>query len=182
MRVSSKHITLASRYFQRMLQGQWKEGEQLRSRGHVEIHIEENWEVDTFIILLNIIHCRSKAVPKTVNLETLVDLTVLADFYDCVDAVHFYAGAWIRSCPIIKPKTYSEDLVRWMFVCLAFDSQEYLKPLMRIYLKHGSGPIDAQGLPIADSLISEYRKEIANLEAEAAQANSMNGDANWSSH
>ena len=157
MRVSSKHITLASGYFQRMLQGQWKEGEQLRSRGYAEIPIEENWDVDTFIILLNIIHCRSKAVPKSVNLETLVGLTVLADFYDCVDAMHFYAGAWIRSCITIKPTTYSDDLVKWMFVCLAFDSQEHLEPLIRIYLRQGSAPIDAQGLPIADSVISKYQ-------------------------
>jgi hypothetical protein len=163
MRVSSKHITLASRYFQRMLQGQWKEGEQLRSKGYVEIPIEEDWDLDTFIILLNIIHCRSRAVPKSVSLETLVDLTVLADFYDCVDAVHFFAGAWIHSCARTIPKTYSEDLVKWMFVCLAFDSQEHLKSLMRIYLRQGSDPIDAQGLPMADSVIGKRRKKNTKL-------------------
>lgn len=81
MRVSSKHMILASSVFEAMLQpGRFKEEIDLDSNGKAEIPLPDD-DSEPFVILLDIIHGRPRKVPRVVNLHLLSGLAVLIDKY-----------------------------------------------------------------------------------------------------
>ncbi|KAF3922297.1 hypothetical protein ABW20_dc0107716 [Dactylellina cionopaga] len=49
------------------------------------------------LILLKIMHYRSKTVPKTLTYEQLLDMAITCDKYDCVDVVCAWSDFWIES-------------------------------------------------------------------------------------
>jgi hypothetical protein len=61
MRVSSKHLMLASSVFRAMFQGEFKEGNALRSTGSVEKELHDD-HPEALLILMDIIHGRTRRV------------------------------------------------------------------------------------------------------------------------
>jgi hypothetical protein len=81
MLVSSKHLTSASPVFKAMLRnGSFQEGRTLAAAGKVTIPLPED-DSTAMKILLDILHHRSRQVPKTVTLKELAHLMILGDKY-----------------------------------------------------------------------------------------------------
>ncbi|KAK3060175.1 hypothetical protein LTS18_009146, partial [Coniosporium uncinatum] len=76
LRVSSRHLTLASPYYSNMFKGSLKEADTLRTNGSVEVEIEDV-DADALVVVMNIIHGKTRTVPRTVTLETLAKITVV---------------------------------------------------------------------------------------------------------
>ncbi|KAI9043775.1 uncharacterized protein KD926_002665 [Aspergillus affinis] len=73
----------------------WKEGTSLLEMGSVEI-TADGWDLEAFLILMNIFHARPQKVPKVVNLKLLAKVTVLADYYECQESVQYFALKWFK--------------------------------------------------------------------------------------
>lgn len=84
---------LASVYFQKMFSGQWREGQELNANESVELEMPDT-DPKAFLIILNIIHLRGSVVPQYVDLETLTELAVLTDYFQCHDALGPYPVLW----------------------------------------------------------------------------------------
>jgi hypothetical protein len=81
IRVSSKHMIMASPVLRSMLEdGNFKEGEALRSNGSVEIPFPED-NPDAFLILRKIIHGITRQVPREVDFEMMNEIAILVDKY-----------------------------------------------------------------------------------------------------
>ena len=51
-------------------------------------HIDaEDWDAETFLIYLQILHLRNRQVPRIVTLEIMAKMAILVDYYDCGEAV-----------------------------------------------------------------------------------------------
>ena len=84
--VSSRHLTLASPVFRKMLSPDgFREGYK-KPDGRYYI-VAEDWEEEAFLIFLNMLHLRGRKVPRYANLELLAKVGILVDYYDCEDAV-----------------------------------------------------------------------------------------------
>ena len=62
-------------------------------------------------ILMDIIHGRTRRVPKTIDLDTLAKISVLVDCYDCVEVVEMVSDIWIKELEQSVPKTYCREAV-----------------------------------------------------------------------
>ncbi|KAI1039963.1 hypothetical protein LB505_005994 [Fusarium chuoi] len=87
-RVSAKHLCLASPVFQRMIHGRFKESEP-NDQGLLEIRTSE-WDAEALLILLDIIHGHHSSVPKRPSLDVIAQIGVIADYYDCLEAVQIF--------------------------------------------------------------------------------------------
>jgi hypothetical protein len=98
VQVSSRHLMLASPVFRAMLHenNRFKEGEELLSKGNVEIDLEDD-KPHSFVILMNVIHGRSSKLPEVVNLKTLHAIALLVDKYQMHDAGKMCSHIWIKS-------------------------------------------------------------------------------------
>jgi len=91
LRVSSKHLSLASAVFDKCMEGQ--------SIGHTDkrtipLQNDDHYAME---ILLNIIHGRTRRVPRLLIIEKLVQVVVLIDKYEFHEAVEPFTDMWFES-------------------------------------------------------------------------------------
>ncbi|KAL5335588.1 hypothetical protein BJX70DRAFT_374581 [Aspergillus crustosus] len=161
IRTSSKHLSLASPYFSRMLGGRFREGMDFKSSGHVEIPLNEN-RVIPFLLLMLIVHARTSHIPSTISLETLADVAVLVDYYGCYDAVIFYAKLWIFALQNPLPSTITRasslfygpsDIIQWLLISWVFGHNLIFQKMTQVLMVDSDRSIDPWGLPIPDLII-----------------------------
>ncbi|KAK8867596.1 hypothetical protein PGQ11_006174 [Apiospora arundinis] len=156
MRLSSKHLILASAFFKKMLQGPWEE-----SRTH---SLEaSDWDAEALLILMNIIHGRHRAVPRSISLEMLAKISVLVDYYRCHEVVELFATCWILDLRPSLPRKYGRDLTLWLLISWVFSQEDLFKTLTKVAIRETAGPLQTMNLPIPHHLVAiidQKRQEI----------------------
>ncbi|KAL4951824.1 hypothetical protein BDW69DRAFT_31181 [Aspergillus filifer] len=152
IKVSAKHLILASSVFKNMLTGGWEESIDYLQKGSVEI-TAESWDIDVFMILLRIIHCKYSRIPQQLDLESLAKIAVLADYYDCKEAIELAAVIWIKALKESVPETYSRDLVLWVWVSWYFQLPFQFDKATSTAMSWCDNGISNLGLPIPDYVI-----------------------------
>ncbi|RLL94683.1 hypothetical protein CFD26_104925 [Aspergillus turcosus] len=159
MRVSSKHLSLASPVFEKMFHGLWKEAQCLHA-GHVEI--EMDWQnMDAMLILMNVIHGHGPDIPRKVNLETLTEISILVDYYNCHEAINLASVLWIWHLRAGMAKEFCDDIVRWIWISWVFRLVDIFRSATYCAVTQSKGPISSLGLPIHHRIIDaiENRRE-----------------------
>ncbi|KAJ5801469.1 uncharacterized protein N7518_003537 [Penicillium psychrosexuale] len=150
--VSSKHLALASAYFKRMLKDCWAEGGALSKKGSVEIPVND-CKPDILLVLLNLIHGRSRQVPLKLTLPQLSDIAVATDFFQCNEVVEVFAGIWIQALESLVPSSFSQDMKIWMMISCVFRSHSMIfQKTTKIAIQQATGPFDTSNLPIPNSV------------------------------
>jgi hypothetical protein len=166
MLVSSKHMTLASTVFAAMLSVHFREGSELQSRGKAEITLPDD-DPDAFTILLDIIHGRTKKVPRRVDdLIPLTDLAVLVDKYQLLEAVDFFSTTWIGWPAAGIPKASADDLFLWLCISWVFKSSLRFTEITQILMRTGDREIEADPedeLPIPQTILSISPRKIERV-------------------
>lgn len=152
--VSSRHMMLASGYFQTLLSGDFDEAVTLRTKGHVTIPLLD--DLDTMIILLHIIHGAGRKVPRQISLEVLSKLAVLVSKFEMLETVEFFSDTWIDNIQREGlPKSYNENVLPLVFVFWVFDRPSEFKDMTRLTQRECNEKLDedAQNIPILHSII-----------------------------
>lgn len=159
MRLSSKHLTLASKYFQKMTANNWKESKEATPEvGYSYVINANDWDEKALLLLMNIIHGRTSKVPRYIDLELLAKIAVLVDYYQCHEAVAFYSQTWLSSIFIVIPRKGERDYMLRLVVCLVFSEVFNFQLLTKTIIWGATGPIDSLGLPIQQKIIDALNK------------------------
>ncbi|GAQ09906.1 hypothetical protein ALT_7227 [Aspergillus lentulus] len=126
IRASSKHLTLACPQFTRTLHSGFQESHSLEKAGHLTLEID-NWDPAAFLLLMLILHGRTRPVPRKLTLSKLVDFAVLVDYYECYEAVEVFTDMWMTA--LKKPTTATSltslaQAEEWLFVSWVFQHRE----------------------------------------------------------
>lgn len=106
------------------------------------------------MVMLRIIHCQSYDVPRKLTLEMLAKIAVLADYYDCREAIDLVVSTWINSLDETIPSTYSRNLILWLWVAWYFRLPAEFEKVTAIAMSQSNDWIENLGLPIPDDIIS----------------------------
>ncbi len=153
-RLSSHHLTQASPVFKAALTGAWKEGS-TAAGGCYEINVED-WDAEAMRVVLSLIHCRTKGIPRIVTLEMLTKVAVLVDYYQLHEAVHFYASLWIDTLRHSLPTAYGRDLILWICVSWVFKDASIFKAVTKLAVEQSPGKVATLQLPIPERVISRF--------------------------
>ncbi|PYI24569.1 hypothetical protein BO99DRAFT_448220 [Aspergillus violaceofuscus CBS 115571] len=123
--VSGKHLALASSYFKNMLRRTWKETTSHLATGPMEI-AAEGWDLEALLIVLQVLHCQNSQIPRKLSLETIAKIAVVADYYQCKEALGFFSQTWLDSLDQEPPSTYCRDLLLWIWISWFFGRQNSL--------------------------------------------------------
>ncbi|KAI1847290.1 hypothetical protein JX265_013989 [Neoarthrinium moseri] len=156
-RLSSAHLILASLHFEKMLTGSWQEST-LRSDGQYHIRTED-WDAVALLILMHIIHGRTRGVPRAVDLEMLAKIAVLVDYYECHETVEIIVHVWLAELKWKMPQEYGRDLVLWRFVSWVFSEADLFEHLTEIALKTMTGTLSTISLPIPGMIVDAINNE-----------------------
>ncbi|KAK7931237.1 hypothetical protein PG985_001949 [Apiospora marii] len=151
MRLSSRHLILASTYFKKMLLGSWRESTGVSGSSHLVD--AEGWDENALRILMNIIHGRTRSVPRFVSLETLAKIAVLVDYYECHEVVELVIPIWIDRLKWRLPQECCRDLVLWCLVSRVFSQADLFQTVTKTAVNKCKGPLPALDLPIPGTLV-----------------------------
>lgn len=160
LRVSSRHLILASAMFNSMLSSDtFSEGRILLSEGNLVVELSDDPEV--LIILMHIVHGMTRKVPRTVPLATLADLANLVEYYKLHEAVELFSDMWVTTLrPKVPLETYDPKVVlRWLFISWVFQKGGDFEKMTRILIYESDDglkdDVDNMRIPIPASIIRE---------------------------
>lgn len=153
LKVSSKHLSLASGYFKKMLGGGWAEASTVHHDGcrHVDL---EDFDADAIKILMDVIHGRAHNVPRSVDLDLLAKIAILVDYFGCQQVVAIVSDIWIQAAKRTISTHLDRGLILWILIASVFHKQEIFKSVTRVAIVESSSPIPTLGLPIRDKIVS----------------------------
>lgn len=137
MLVSSKHMVLVSPVFKAMLQwNNFKEGYAMKAHGKVEVPLPDD-DPEAMRILVDIVHCHHKDVPRKVKLSLLTHLAILVDKYRLHESVQIYSDMWISHAKKKFPSSMAEDGVeiclQWLCISWVFEKARDFTDMTRIF-------------------------------------------------
>jgi hypothetical protein len=157
-RVSSRHLMLASPWFNRALKREgWSESARDEEDGLFHITAED-WDADAFLILLNIFHLRNRQVPRAVSLDMIAKIAVLVDYYECEESIELFTAMWIKSLkentPV--PSVACRNLVLWIWTSWVFDIGDCFKRATAVAIKSSVENFHTLGLPIPSRVSGKF--------------------------
>lgn len=91
--VSSRHLQLASPWFKRAMSKEaWIESDSENGYYHT---FAQDWNEQSFLVLLSIFHLRHKQVRPVVSLDSLAEIAVLVDYYECGATMELLTDMWV---------------------------------------------------------------------------------------
>ncbi|KAK0101829.1 hypothetical protein ONS95_006978 [Cadophora gregata] len=135
MRVSSRHLTLASPTFRASLGSDaYPEGWALRSEGHLVIPLCDE-DPDAMIILLSIIHGLSSKVPRRVDLDMLSKIAIAVNHRRMHEAVGIWPDTWMEKLKMTRGYHTAIRRIHFSHGCLSSGCLEKQKD-SAIYLEY----------------------------------------------
>ncbi|CEL10861.1 hypothetical protein ASPCAL13969 [Aspergillus calidoustus] len=157
IRASSKHLVLASGYFARMFAGGFSEGLVLQSQGSVELQILHVNGL-AFLLLMLIIHGRPRLVPRKVSKETLTDVAILVDYYQCQDPVEVFSDMWIKDLEDVEETTSLASL-QWVMISWVFKYNPKFKKASKAVVSDSPDTISSLGLPLPANILAKMNDQ-----------------------
>ncbi|KAI1196096.1 hypothetical protein F5X97DRAFT_224977 [Nemania serpens] len=153
-KVSSAHLKLASRYFQKAFDSNFKES-QPDSDGTLRIDASD-WDTEALLIVLRIIHGQNRQIPRQIDLELLAKIAVIVDYYDCREIVDAFAELWLQRLKsrFILLHKLDRELVLLLLVSWVFGWANEFKLATKIVLRQSKGLLRTLELPIPEAITS----------------------------
>ncbi|RKL46025.1 hypothetical protein BFJ72_g2934 [Fusarium proliferatum] len=154
MRVSSRHLTLASRVFRAMLQGPWIEAA-LSSQPIRQISTE-GWDALALAIVLDCIHGRHFEIPTKISPGLLTRISTIVDYYQCREAVQVHYRTWTDEsvCRLPNEQEGVGLNVMWLFVSWVFHDENRFRKMADRFVRLNPGISDHETheLPVSGIL------------------------------
>jgi hypothetical protein len=152
LRVSKKHLMVASPRARKMFEGGYRESQKSEADGLYHWRVEPLFDPEALKIVLKIIHTRFLAIPDEVTFEMMTAIAEVVDDLQCHEAMSFCVNVWINRLPQPIPSKMCEDLVRWIFIASVFRFNERFKQATKMAIMYSEGPIETMGLPLRPSV------------------------------
>ncbi|KAI6754722.1 hypothetical protein HG530_012474 [Fusarium avenaceum] len=152
-KLCSHILRRACSYFARLMSSKWQEAES--EKGFQWTIKATDWDDEAVTILMNILHHRTRAVPRAVSLEMLAKISILVDYYGCHEVVELWVEIWMAKLGPVASEYYSRDLLLRLTVATVFSDNESFNILTKIAIRRSRGPIHTLGLPIPQQIVGE---------------------------
>ncbi|MCJ1438444.1 hypothetical protein MMC27_007833 [Xylographa pallens] len=137
IQVSSKALSLGSPVFKTMFRPNFAEGSKLQQGKPCQVELDD--DVIAMTTLCNILHHRNKNVPGAHSGSSLMQLAIITDKYDCLEAISHYSHLTFTN--LLKSKILVNDIGPLLLAALLLDEPIAFQRTSR-ELVYASGGID----------------------------------------
>ncbi|KAF4451700.1 hypothetical protein F53441_5379 [Fusarium austroafricanum] len=173
-RISAKHLAIASPVFRGMIQGKFQESQPNRD-GLLEIKASD-WNAHALLILLDIIHGHHREVPGRLDLETIAQIGLLVDYYDCLEITEIFFDRWSTHIPrwianyrrslsgmrLPTPADFGENETLLLFIAWVFQGSSTFWTLTMSAVNNANGFIKTE-LPIPNQVLKRIDEKRVEL-------------------
>ncbi|UPK97252.1 hypothetical protein LCI18_008187 [Fusarium solani-melongenae] len=163
LKVSKKHLTVASRRARAMFTRDYQESQPSETDGLCYWKFEPLFEPEAFRIVMKIFHLQTRDLPESVTLDMMAHIAAIVDDLQCHDAVWFVTKAWIKQLNHRLPSEICKDLIRWILIASVFRETELFESTTRTAILHSTFSIPTFGLPIQPNIIDMIEKKRQDL-------------------
>jgi hypothetical protein len=146
LRVSSRHLILASAYFRNLLTCAWKEA--TTSADGCRYIYSQDWDEEALTILMHAVHGQTRSVPRIVSLEMLAKIALLVDYYKCHEVIEVFSDMWIQKLRNQLPVHFGRDPILWVFISYVFIQDDIFEEVTRTAIEQSPGEVSSLSLPI----------------------------------
>jgi hypothetical protein len=105
---------------------------------------------------MNVAHVQVKAIPDNVDLTTLVELIVVANYYIMEPALVLYTQRWAdRFLKGYGVQSYGVNSILLVFLATKFDNLEMFEHTALLAMEQSSGPLQGLGLSFPRNVLGE---------------------------
>jgi hypothetical protein len=126
---------LSSPVFRTMLHpSRFKEGHAPGQGRRAEVAFPDD-DPAAFRLLLQIIHNRTRELPRTISLELLTKFSILVDKYrlmESSEAVDIFVRWWVEDLKPTLPTSFTSNLLPWLTISWIFQLPEEFRQLTHI--------------------------------------------------
>jgi hypothetical protein len=117
-KVSSKHLSLASNYFNNHVKKRISATRTADSPE--EVHILD-CNLEALLIVMNIIHNKGQQIPKKVDSAMLLKVAAVVRYLDCLEACTFFFGVWIQRLVDEDEIVFDtwDNCLKWVYISWA---------------------------------------------------------------
>ncbi|KAI1419124.1 hypothetical protein F5Y12DRAFT_779526 [Xylaria sp. FL1777] len=152
LQASSAHLRLGSRYFEKALDGRFHESHS-SSNGLQQIDAE-GWDIEALLIVMQIVHGQNRHVPRSLDLEMLVKVAAIVDYYQFHEILEPFSEIWrLRTKDSWIADITSQNLIPLLFVSWVLGWPEEFKAVTKIAQTRSKRPLSPLGLPIPERII-----------------------------
>ncbi|CAG7559034.1 unnamed protein product [Fusarium equiseti] len=157
-RLSSALLIDTSSYFKKSLSEKWNTPDP--ESGYKWTLEGKDWDGEAFLLLMNILHNKVRAVPRDIGPEMFAKVAVLVDYYGCHEVFELWADVWISSSDIesVKP-CYSRQLLFQLTISWVFRKRKIFRHVTDVAVRTSRGPIHTLGLPIPNAVVDAIERE-----------------------
>lgn len=168
IKVSSRHLSLASRHFRDRFRHLDRVDDAASDDGRVHVTLPgAGHDPAAVILVMDILHGRGRKVPRAVGLETLARVAVIVDTLRCLEVVEVYAERWFEALllpgsgavPAVEGE-YGRDLVLWLYASYVFRRADVFQRVTRTAVLRSDGPVRSLGLNLREGIISEFTRDV----------------------
>ncbi|KAF5720461.1 hypothetical protein FMUND_4283 [Fusarium mundagurra] len=144
MRVSSYHLSLASRILSSLLQ---------HSAEANELYLT-GWDAKALATVLNVIHGRNAQVPRNVNFEFLTRVAAVVHHLECAEAVQLLSSFWLSTLEEAAVSHFNSNCFLWLFNSWVFSWRKEFSHCAQLVLSNYRGPntVILHDLPLTEVL------------------------------
>ncbi|KAK1240579.1 hypothetical protein MKX07_004607 [Trichoderma sp. CBMAI-0711] len=165
MRLSSKHLMLASAYFQKSMNA----FKNTVVEGEYSYTINaQDYDENALLILMNIIHGKTGKLPLSVNHEILAKISLLVDYYQCHGAVRFFNATWLNNMDEVSEE--GKDPLYKFCISWVFSDAEAFLHSTAAFIKTSREPLGNLGLPIPQQVIGESKGSTSSTNYEVVSS------------
>lgn len=133
--------------------GPWKETNAVYPDGLRHWDIEGCLDSTALAVVMDIIHGRTRRVPRSLELDMLAKVAVVVDDLQCHEAVEIFSDMWIGELDDLVPSRYTRDLVLWIFIASVFQRQKLLDSAIRTAILQSTDEFRTLNLPIPTRIV-----------------------------
>ncbi|KAI9158946.1 Tip elongation aberrant protein Tea4 [Paramyrothecium foliicola] len=153
LRVSSRHLMLASPVFRQMLTGPWRESAD-RPNGLRRVEVRE-WNAKALLLVLDIIHGHYDTLPSDVALDTLGKIAAIADYYRCQEMTKPFVSRWYQANPNFPPPKSEVDRMVNLCISTVYSWDLRTEETAHVIFLKSDKPPETMGLPIPTALLTK---------------------------
>jgi hypothetical protein len=155
IRVSSAQLIKSSPFFKGALTGGWKETARFLEEKDIDVGFPD-WDIDALLVVMRLLHSKPRKLPTKPSFELLTGVSIIADYYQCRDAVLPYENKWKNTLlQSIPSRTDVQTLVTGLWVALLFGSSIDFRIFSIDLLEHSDGTLDSSGLPLPQNILGK---------------------------
>ncbi|KAJ4137316.1 hypothetical protein NW768_002900 [Fusarium equiseti] len=166
MRVSSRHLILASRIFHKMLKGDWRESSSKNVVSGLWQIQTSGWDAAALAIVLDVIHGRHRGIPTYTNLGLLTRIATIVDYYEFHESLQLMSDIWMTALRAVNavPTKYCQSALLWLYTSWVFSERIVISSITKMLLESSDGlsEIDSLDLPVGGivDIIKTKREEL----------------------